>query len=130
MRNEAFRLLVMAVGFASLSIPISAHHGITNYDMKKTVVLAGTITAFDWANPHCLTHVDVTDDSGHITHWTLEMSSTFTMAHRGWGMDTLKRGDHITVQTHPAKNGAPIGITSGPGFTLKIAVNGKDIPSR
>ena len=113
-----------------VSIPISAHHGVTNYDMKKTIVLTGTITAFDWANPHCLAHLDAMDDSGQVRHWTLEMSATFTMSQRGWDKDTLKRGDRVTVETHPAKNGAPVGITSGPGFAMKIVVNGKEISPR
>jgi hypothetical protein len=115
--------------FSLVSSPISAHHGITNYDMKKTIVLTGTITAFDWSNPNCLAYLDVTDDSGHVRHWTLEMASTFTMSHRGWGKDTLKRGDQAVIETHPARNNAPIGITSGPGFALKVIVNGKEMPS-
>ena len=130
MRRKAFRLLVVAAGLALISIPVCAHHGVNNYDMKKTIVLTGTITAFDWSNPHCLAYLDVTDDSGHVRHWTLEMASTFTMSHRGWDKDTLKRGDMVVVETHPARNGAPVGITSGPGFGLKVVVNGKELPSR
>ncbi len=130
MRSSVLSFLLVAAGFGLVSNPIFAHHGITNYDMKKTIVLTGTITDFDWANPHCLAHLDVTDDGGHTSHWTLELSSTFTMAHRGWDKDTLKRGDHVTLEAHPAKNGAPVGINSGPGFALKIAINGKDIPSK
>lgn len=113
-----------------MSPVISAHHGVTNYDMKKTISLNGTVTDFDWSNPHCLTHLDVTDEGGRVSHWTLEMASTYTMTRRGWAMDTLKRGDQIKVETHPAKNGAPVGITSGPGFSLKVIVNGKELPSQ
>jgi len=130
MRSKVFGLLLVALGFALVSSSISAHHGVTNYDMKKTIVLTGTITAFDWGNPHCLAHLDVMEESGNVRHWTLEMNSTFTMSHKGWDRDTLKRGDQVIVETHPARNGAPIGITSGPGFALKVVVNGKEIPSR
>jgi hypothetical protein len=130
MRSMAFSFLVAAAGLALASSPVSAHHGITNYDMKKTIVLTGTVTAFDWSNPHCLAYVDVKDDAGYVKHWTLELSSTFTMSHRGWDKDTLKRGDQVTLETHPARNGAPIGITMGPGFALKIVVNGKEAPSQ
>jgi hypothetical protein len=134
MKGRAFMLVVASAGSALLSGLFSgaalAHHGITNYDMKKTVVLTGTVTAFDWSNPHCLAYIDVTDDSGKVSHWTLEMSSTFAMSHRGWTKDTLKRGDMAIVETHPAANGAPVGITSGPGFALKVVVNGKEIPSK
>jgi Family of unknown function (DUF6152) len=132
MRSKAssYILAAAAAGLVLVSSPISAHHGLTNYDMKKTIVLTGTITAFDWANPHCLAHLDAMDDSGQVRHWTLELSSTFTMSHRGWDKDTLKRGDTAILETHPARNGAPVGITSGPGFALKIVVNGKEIRPR
>jgi hypothetical protein len=58
------------------------------------------------------------------------MTSTFTMSHKGWDKDSLRRGDQVAVETHPARNGAPIGITSGPGFALKTVANGKEIPAR
>lgn len=130
MRSKLLGILTVAASLSLIANPVSAHHGVTNYDMKKTIVLAGTITAFDWSNPHCLAYLDVTDSSGRVRHWTLEMSSTTNMSHRGWDRDTLKRGDMVVVETHPARNGAPIGITSGPGFGLKVVVNGKEIPFR
>jgi hypothetical protein len=130
LRSRIFSLFAVAAFFGLVSSPATAHHGVTNYDMKKTIVLTGTITAFDWSNPHCLAYLDVTDDREHVRHWTLELSSTFTMSHRGWDSDTLKRGDQVIVETHPARNDAPVGITIGPGFALKIVVNGKEAPSR
>ena len=129
-RSRVFGFLVLAAVLVIAWSPISAHHGVTNYDMKKTIVLTGTITGFDWDNHHCLAYLDVVDQSNHISHWTIEMSSTFTLSHRGWEKDTLKRGDTVVLETHPARNGAPIGITSGPSFALKVVVNGKEIPAR
>lgn len=130
MTRKAIGLLLAAGSLIPVGRPVSAHHGITNYNMKKTIVLTGTITAFDWTNPHCLAYVDVADDSGHLKHWTLEMSSTYAMSQRGWTKESLKRGDMVAIETHPAVNGAPIGITAGPGFALKVVVNGKETPSR
>lgn len=131
MRRRALQLLFAAAGVALIAVtPSAAHHGVTNYDMKKTIVLSGKVTAFDWSNPHCLAYLDVSDDSGQVKHWTLELSSTFSMAQRGWTRDSLKRGDSISVETHPARNGAPVGITSGPGFILKVVVNGKEVSAR
>jgi Family of unknown function (DUF6152) len=130
MRKNTSCLLIFAAGIFLVSIPISAHHGLAHYDMKKTIVLTGTVTTFDWGNPHCLIHMDVMDESGHFRHWTLEMSSTFAMSKRGWDKDTLKRGDQVVAETHPAQNGTPLGISSSPDFVLKLVVNGREIPSR
>jgi len=122
--------LVLAAGVFLVASSISAHHGVAHYDMKKTIVLSGTITAFDWGNPHCLVHLDVMDDTGNFRHWTLEMSSTSAMSRRGWVKATLKRGDQVIVETHPAQNGTPLGITSSPDFALKFVVNGREVTSR
>ena len=130
MRRNAMCSLVLAAGVFLVASSISAHHGVAHYDMKKTIVLTGTITAFDWGNPHCLVHLDVMDDTGNFRHWTLEMASTFAMSKRGWGKDTLKRGDQVIAETHPAQNGTPLGISSSPDFALKFVVNGREIPSR
>jgi Family of unknown function (DUF6152) len=130
MRRNAMCSLVLAAGVFLVASSISAHHGVAHYDMKKTIALTGTITAFDWGNPHCLVHMDVMDDTGHFRHWTLEMSSTSAMSRRGWAKDTLKRGDQVIVETHPAQNGTPLGITSSPDFALKFVVNGREVTSR
>ncbi len=130
MSRVTLSFLLLTAGVLLASGPVSAHHGVAHYDMRKTVVLTGTVTAFDWGNPHCLVHMDVMDDAGHFRHWTLEMSSIFAMSKRGWDRDTLKRGDQVVAETHPAQNGTPVGISSGPDFVLKIVINGKEIPAR
>jgi hypothetical protein len=130
MRSKGLSFVVVAAVVFLVSSPLSAHHGVAHYDMKKTIVLMGTVTAFDWGNPHCLVHLDVMEDNGRFQHWTLEMSSTSSMSRRGWDKDTLKRGDQVTAETHPAQNGNPLGISAGPAFFLKFVVNGRGIPSR
>jgi hypothetical protein len=125
-------LLFFTVTAAALFVsrPICAHHGVAHYDMKKTIALTGTITAFNWGNPHCLVHMDVRNDDGRIQHWTLEMSSTSAMSRRGWSKDTLKQGDEVVAETHPAQNGIPLGISSGPDFSLKLVISRREINSR
>jgi hypothetical protein len=134
MGRMTLSFLILTAGIFLVLNAVYAHHGVAHYDMKKTIVLTGTITAFDWGNPHCLVHMDVMDDTGHFQHWTLEMSSIFAMSKRGWSKDTVKRGDQVVAETHPAQNGTPLGISSSPDFALKFVINGKEIgketPSR
>lgn len=118
-------LLLSAVTYGT---PAAPHHGTGGYDLKKTVTLTGTATSFDWANPHCLLHLDVKDDNGKIERWTLEMTSPNTLTRKGWRRDSIQPGDQVTVDTHPAKNGIPLGISSGSSYVLKTVVNGKALP--
>jgi hypothetical protein len=130
MKTKHWRFPVLAVAALTITGPIFAHHGLAHYDMKKIIVLTGIVTTFDWGNPHCLLHMDVMEEGGLFRHWTLEMSSTSAMSRRGWAKNTLKPGDMVIVETHPAQNGTALGISASPDFAMKVVINGREIPSR
>ena len=70
MTNKPLLLITLAIGFLATSAPLIAHHGATNvYDFSKPVVLKGTITKFEWLNPHNQIYFDVTDEKGTVSHW-------------------------------------------------------------
>lgn len=130
MKKKRAILLALAAGLLLIAGRLPAHHGTSSYDFSKTVTLNGTITGFDWANPHCLIHIDVKNDDGNVQHWTLELPSTFTMTRRGWTKDSLKLKDQAVVETHPAKNGTPVGISWTTGSIMKVVANGKALPTQ
>ena len=94
----------------AVSAPLLAHHGVQAYDMPRTVVLRGTIANFEWTNPHSQVHLDVTDEHGQVVHWNFEAQPPSILTHAGWTRNSLKPGEQVTIYTHPAKNGTPIGI--------------------
>jgi Family of unknown function (DUF6152) len=118
------------VALLVLSVPAFAHHGVAGYDMAKTVAVHGTVTKFDWSNPHVVVYVDAKNDSGELQHWTIEFASPVHMVRAGWNKNSMKTGDDIVIDTHPSRNGAPIGITSTITFILKTVVNGQPLPTR
>jgi hypothetical protein len=107
-----------------------AHHGVAGYDMTKTITLHGTVTKFDWSNPHVVAYIDAKNDSGEMQHWTLEFAAPVLLVRAGWDKNCMKPGDDIVIDTHPSKNGAPVGISSTITFILKVVVNGKPLPVR
>src|SRR5579863_8809200 len=127
------KLLVVLAALASLAIfsgSVMAHHGVAGYDMTKTVTLHGTVTKFDWSNPHVVVFVDVKNDSGEMQHWTIEFASPVHMVRAGWSKNSMKAGNDIIIETHPSRNGAPVGISSTITFILKVVVNGQALPGR
>jgi|SRR5579863_10486185 uncharacterized protein DUF6152 len=106
-----------------------AHHGTSRYDLSKTITLNGTVTGFDWGNPHCLVYMDVKAENGEVQHWTLELASPFTMTHAGWTRSSLMMGDTVVAETHPARNGITLGISATSRNVMKFVVNGKPQPS-
>ena len=110
MTNKRLILVAMAVGLLGASATVLAHHGAANvYDMSKTVTLKGTITKFEWTNPHNQIYFDVKDEKGNTAHWIAATEPPQVMLERGWTRRSLKEGDEVTVYIYAAKNGAPVG---------------------
>lgn len=130
MKNRVLVVLAAVAALGVSSKPVFAHHGVAGYDMAKTIAVHGTVTKFDWSNPHVVVYMDAKSDSGEVQHWTIEFASPVHMVRAGWSKNSMKAGDDISIDTHPARNGAPIGITSTITFILKTVVNGQALPSR
>ncbi len=109
MRKKLFAVFVLAAGLLSVSTPLLAHHGTTVFDMSKPVAVKGSVTEWDWSNPHCLLMFDVKDESGQVVHWIAETQNPANMVYAGWGKASFKPGDEVTVLLYPAKNGKPFG---------------------
>jgi Family of unknown function (DUF6152) len=85
---------------------ISAHHAFAaEYDENKPVTVSGTVTRFEWTNPHAWLYVDGKDESDKVTSWSFEMGSPNGLLHRGWRRTELKKGDQVTVEGYRAKDG-------------------------
>jgi hypothetical protein len=103
-------MVALGVAMAVVCLTGLAHHGAAAYDVSKTVTIKGTVNKWVWSNPHCLLFVDTTDDSGQVVHWIFETQNPLSISNLGWGNDSFKAGDKITVRATPAKNGQPIGL--------------------
>jgi hypothetical protein len=110
MRKTSSTVLAVAAVLGIVSSPVIAHHGAANlYDMSKAVTLKGTITKFEWTNPHNQIYFDVTDEKGTVAHWVVATEPPQVMLERGWTRRSLNAGDQVTVYVFKAKNGAPVG---------------------
>jgi uncharacterized protein DUF6152 len=105
MRTRA--LFLSAVGLVLTALPAIAHHSFAaEYDSKKPVTLKGTVTKVDWTNPHVYFYIDVTDDSGKITNFALEMGPPNGLQRSGWTRNTMHVGDVVIVEGSLAKDGS------------------------
>jgi Family of unknown function (DUF6152) len=125
-----FALAVSLVSLLTFPSSLLAHHGTAGYDMDKVITLTGTVTAFEWFNPHAVIQMDVKGENGEVQHWLLELAAPIHMTRIGWNKNSMKPGDQIVADTHPAKNGAPIGTTGVQYNVLKVVINGVPLPTR
>jgi Family of unknown function (DUF6152) len=103
---------ILLAGFSLLltTVPLLAHHSFTMFDMTKSITLAGTVTDFQWTNPHVYIEIDVPNDKGAVNHWSIEMGSPSILIQSGWKFKSLHKGDKVTLVINPLKNGQPGGF--------------------
>jgi len=106
----AFSLLftaILMVGGRAL-----AHHGSgVSYDLSKLVTMEGTVTEFQWRNPHVYVMYDVKDAQGNVVNWGAETHAPVVCENQDhWTKSTLKPGDKITIGVFPSKLGSPRGL--------------------
>jgi Family of unknown function (DUF6152) len=91
------------------AVPALAHHSFAMFDTTRRVTMVGTVTAFQWTNPHAYIELDVADEGPgkDVKHWTIELGSPSILMQGGWKFKDLKYGDRITVVVSPLKSGQP-----------------------
>lgn len=102
------RIQILMLATACLLVVPSAvaHHGLARFDTTHMVTMNGTITRFDWINPHASVYADITDEHGKTANWMLECGSLGMLSRFGWTPDVIKRGDKVTVHGFVAKDGS------------------------
>jgi hypothetical protein len=110
MKRMHLKWLLGAAAVLLTCVALWAHHGNAAYDDKNPITIKGTVTEFDWVNPHAQIYLDVKDDKGNVVRWSVETYSPGKLVRAGWTKDIVKTGDHVSINLIPAKNGAPVGF--------------------
>jgi hypothetical protein len=97
MRTKLLVLFAFLASTLTMAPPGFAHHAWRGYDMKNLSTMTGTVTGFDFGNPHVWMNLDVKNDKGEIEKWSAGGPSPSRMANAGWTKDTLHSGDQITI---------------------------------
>ena len=110
-----------AAGMLAAASPLFAHHSWP-VDTGREITVKGTVTGYDWGNPHVMMGLEVRDASGKIEKWNVGGPSTTRMAGNGWDKNTLKMGDVITAIGYRFSDGQNI-----LGLQKIVMANGKEM---
>jgi hypothetical protein len=112
------------LSFTMKSTALYAHHNqYQQFDREREQVVTGKVERFAWQNPHAYIYVS-SEESNDARSWRIETLSISFMRQLGWGPETIRAGDNVTVTINPSR-------TEGraTGWLIDIAVEGRDVPS-
>lgn len=119
-----------ALGLAVLIAPNAAmaHHSFAMFDHVNRVTLAGTVTRFQWTNPHVYIELDVPDDKGATKHYSIECASVNVLTRGGWKFTDVHKGDKLKLLVNPLKDGTAGGMLEEATFADGRTLNDSNPP--
>ena len=136
------RLLLSTLCLALAAGTAVAHHSFAMFDRDHQILLTGSVTKFEWQNPHVYIHLNAKDASGKTSEWLIECANPGILNRVGWKFNMIKKDDLITVVVSPLRTGEPAALlqqiklpdgrimeNGGPAGPPKISiVDGKPLP--
>lgn len=105
-----FRNFLLGGGLL-LTAPLAlSHHSQAMFDTSRSQTISGTVTEFNWVNPHSSIKIEVVGANGKPEIWAIEMNTPQNLVRAGWKRTTLKAGDKVTAVVRPMRNGMPGGL--------------------
>ena len=108
---------------ALTAAPLGAHHSAAAEYESKIVTISGTVIQYEWRNPHVFIYLETKDAHGAAVKLYCEANGPGALALYGWGKDTLKPGDRISLEGYRAKyraDGFKVHAVTLPGGTRLI----------
>jgi hypothetical protein len=107
----SFAALVIGAGTVAIQ-PALAHHSSAG-SSDGTKLVTGTVKEFQFRNPHSWIQVNVVDESGKVTEWSVEWGSPNQLGREGIRPSTFPAGTQVSIKLRPDLTGHPIGIFVG-----------------
>jgi hypothetical protein len=98
-------------GLLMVGAEVQAHHAVASvYDLNTEIVLQGRLEKLNFRNPHSNLILEVPNEDGTTTEWTLTTAATQVLTRAGVDRDSIKPGVILKITALPARNGDPAGF--------------------
>ncbi len=116
-------VILLAGALTLLAAPESqGHHSAAMFDRTTTETVEGTVSKFQWMNPHSWLNVEAPGPDGSMNEYDIELTSPNLLARIGWRPSSLKPGEKVTVVFNPfrdgKKGGRIVSVTKPDGTVL------------
>jgi hypothetical protein len=120
------RNILRTAGLVALVLagPAAAHHSYAMFNREKVVTLSGTVSIWEYNNPHSSLWIYVKNADGRSVLYGVEGPGPGILARQGLTRASIKPGDQITVKVNPLRDGRPGGnlvqVTTAGGRVLTV----------
>ena len=94
----------------TMALPAHAHHSFAMFDNDHQIKITGTVTKFDWQNPHIYIFATGGEAGKEAKAWTIEGASPGILNRIGWKFNIVKVGDKVTMIIAPLRSGDAGGL--------------------
>jgi hypothetical protein len=102
---------VVVLGLSVTGFPAEAHHNSTPfYDDTQDVEVIGTVTRFNFRNPHSFIFIESESEDGEMVEWEVELGAAVSMSRSGWTRETIQAGDAIRAVGNPSRAEGTFGL--------------------
>jgi hypothetical protein len=107
MQRFDLKTCLLALVAVAAAAAAQAHHSFAVFfDDSKVIKIQGTVTEFQFRNPHGIIRMTVRDAQGAEQVWKAETNSPSILERRGWTRDSIKNGEVVIVEGWPARDGS------------------------
>ena len=96
---------IASAAAAALSAPASAHHSQSMFDTTQEIVIEGTVSRFDWVNPHMYLVIATTSPDGQPALVEGEGVGITQALVDGLDRNALPPGTPVVVHANPNRGG-------------------------
>ena len=96
-------ILVSAALFG-LAGPALAHHSFSMFDNEHQTKIEGTVTDFEWTNPHVYIQLAVAEQGGAVRNYMVECANPGILNRVGWKFNVVKPGDKVKLVVAPLRD--------------------------
>ena len=100
----AARAVLLSAAALALAGPALAHHSFAMFDNEHQTKIEGTVTDFEWTNPHVYIQLTLADPDGKTHKYTVECANPGILNRVGWKFNIVKPGDKLKVVVAPLRD--------------------------
>ena len=95
---------ILSAALLGLAGPALAHHSFAMFDNEHQTKIEGTVTDFEWTNPHVYIQLAIADPGGATRKYTVECANPGILNRVGWKFNVVKPGDKLKVVVAPLRD--------------------------